>query len=264
MSTTLVTGGTGTLGSLVVERLLDQGHEVRLLSRRAGAGTHVGDLSTGVGIAEAAGGAELIVHAASDVQRFGRSDPDQTAHLLQVARGARHLLYVSIVGIDQIPFPYYRRKLECEQQVAESDIPHTILRATQFHELIAWLLRGAERLPVALLPLDFRFQTVAAADAAARVAEVIGSEATGRIVSFGGPEVMTLREMTEKWSAARGRPRRTLRLPLPGAVARAFREGRNTCPEESSHGQRWEEFVAAGAEVPYRVRVAPWRLSHRS
>jgi uncharacterized protein YbjT (DUF2867 family) len=228
-----------------------------VLSRRAGAGTHVGDLRTGVGVEEAVHGAELIVHAASDVQRFGRSDPEQTAHLLEAARGARHLLYVSIVGIDQIPFAYYRRKLTCEQRVAASGIPHTILRATQFHELLAWLLRSSERLPVAPLPLDFRFQTVAAVDAAARVAELIGGDPTGGIVNFGGPEVLPLDQMAEAWRAARGRPRRTARLPLAGGVARAFREGRNTCPEEASHGQRWEEFVAAGPVVPYRVKVAP-------
>ena len=257
MSTILVTGGTGALGKLVVERLRASDHEVRVLSRRPRAGTHLGDLMTGVGVSEAARGAELIVHAASDTQRFGRSDPQQTAHLLEAARGARHLLYVSIVGIDEIPFAYYRRKLSCEQLVASSGIPHTILRATQFHQLLAWLLRSAERLPVAPLPLDFRFQTCAAADAADRVAEVIGAEPAGGIVNFGGPEVLTLRQMAAAWSAARGRPRRTLRLPLPGAVARAFREGRNTCPDQASHGQRWEEFVAAGPDVPYTVRVAP-------
>jgi uncharacterized protein YbjT (DUF2867 family) len=257
VSTILVTGGTGALGRLVVERLRAGDHDVRVLSRRTGAGTHVGDLKTGVGVMEAARGAELIVHAASDVQRFGRSDPEQTANLLDAARGARHLLYVSIVGIDQIPFPYYRRKLICEQRVAASGIPHTILRATQFHQLIGWLLRAAERLPVAPLPLDFRFQTVAAADAAARVAESLGSEPTGDIVNFGGPEVLTLRQMAEPWRAVRGRPRRPVRLPVPGAVARAFREGRNTCPEEASEGQRWEEFVAAGPDIPYKIKVAP-------
>jgi uncharacterized protein YbjT (DUF2867 family) len=257
LSTILVTGGTGALGSLVAGRLRAAGHEVRVLSRRAGAGTHVGDLSKGVGVAEAARGAELIVHAASDVQRFGRSDTEQTSHLLDAAPDARHLLYVSIVGIDQIPFAYYRRKLECERLVAASGIPYTNLRATQFHELVGWLLQSAERLPIAPLPLDFRFQTMAAVDAAARVQEVIEGDPLGAVVNFGGPEVMTLRQMAEIWRAARGRPRRAVRLPLPGAVARAFREGRNTCPEQASGGQRWEGFVAAGPEIPYRVRVAP-------
>jgi uncharacterized protein YbjT (DUF2867 family) len=257
VNTILVTGGTGALGRLVVDRLREDGEDVRVLSRREGAGTHVGDLVTGDGVAEAARGAQLIVHAASDAQRQGRSDSRQTANLLDVAREARHMLYVSIVGIDQIPFAYYRRKLACERQVAASGIPYTILRCTQFHELIGWLLRAAERLPVAPLPLDFRFQPLAASDAAARVADLIGSEPAGAIVNFGGPEVLTLRQMAQSWTAARGRPRRTVRLPLPGAVARAFREGRNTCPAQAFDGQRWDEFVSAGAEIPYRIKVAP-------
>lgn len=254
MSTVLVTGGTGALGRLVVARLREQADEVRVLSRRAGAGTHVGDLKTGAGVADAARGVELIVHAASDTQRFGRADLEQTMHLLEAAGDAAHLLYVSIVGIDQIPFGYYQRKLACEQRIVSSGNPYTILRATQFHELIGFLLRGVERLPVAPLPLDFRFQTIAAADVAERVAQLIKGEPTGRIVNFGGPEVLSLEQMAEVWKAERGRPRRLVPLPLPGAVARAFREGRNTCPEQATGRQRWGAFVATGALVPYAVK----------
>jgi uncharacterized protein YbjT (DUF2867 family) len=242
MSVVLVTGGTGTLGQPVVTRLREQGDEVRVLSRRPGAGTHVGDLKTGVGSAEAARGAELVIHAASDTP-LGRADVEQTMHLLDVAGDARHLLYVSIVGIDQIPFLYYKRKLACEQLVAGSGIPYTILRATQFHELIASVGGAAERLPLALLPLDFRFQTVAAADVAERIAELIGGEPSLGIVNFGGPEMLSLEQMAEAWKAARGRPRRLARLPLMGKVARGFREGRNTCPEQAAGRQSWSEFV---------------------
>lgn len=243
MSVVLVTGGTGTLGQPVVSRLRERGDEVHVLSRRPGAGTHLGDLKTGVGVAEAARGAELVIHAASDTP-FGRADVEQTAHLLDAARDARHLLYVSIVGIDQIPYPYYKRKLACEQRIASSGIPYTILRATQFHELIASVARAVERLPLALLPLDFRFQTVAAADVAERVAELIGGEPSGGILNFGGPEVLSLEQMAEAWKAVRGRPRRVVRLLVPGKVAQGFREGRNTCPEQAAGGQSWGEFVA--------------------
>lgn len=255
MRTVLVTGGTGALGRLVVGRLRDQGDVVRVLSRRAGAGTHVGDLKTGAGVADAARGINLIVHAASDTQRFGRTDLEQTVQLLDAARDARHLLYVSIVGIDRIPFGYYRRKLACEQRIASSGIPYTILRATQFHELIAFLLGGAERLPAAPLPLDFRFQTVAAAEVAERVAQLTDDEPAGRMLNFGGPEVLTLKQMATAWIAARGRPRRVVRLPLPGSVARAFREGRNTCPEQATGRQRWTDFVATGPPIPYALKV---------
>jgi uncharacterized protein YbjT (DUF2867 family) len=253
MTTVLVTGGTGALGRPAVARLREQGHGVRVLSRRRGAGTHVGDLATGMGAAAAARGAEVIVHAASDTP-FGRTDLEQTAHLVGVAHDARHLLYVSIVGIDKIPFRYYRRKLACEQLISSSGIPFTILRATQFHELIAFIGRSAERLPLAALPLDFQFQTVAVADVAGRVAELVVGEPVGDILDFGGPEVLTLAQMADAWKATRRRPRKVVRLPLPGKVAQAFREGRNTCPDQAAGRQTWAEFLAAGAPVPYSIR----------
>lgn len=249
MSTVLLTGATGTLGARLLSELSARGDEVRVLSRRVGAGIHVGDLATGAGVKDAARGAELIVHAASDTKRGGRTDLAQTEHLLEAAAGARHLLYVSIVGIDRIPFAYYRRKLACEQRIAAGSIPYTILRATQFHELVAFMLHRAERLPVAPLPLDFRFQTVAPAEVANLAAGLVHDQPGGRCVNFGGPEVLTLGQMTELWRQARGRPRRTVRLRLPGRVARAFRAGRNTCPEQAGGRQTWAQFVASDARV---------------
>lgn len=254
MSTILVTGGTGALGRHVVGALREGEDEVRVLSRRPGAGTHVGDLTSGTGVEEATRGAELIVHAASDFRRrFGKVDIGQTRRLASAARDARHLLYVSIVGIDSIPYPYYRYKLECEQVVAASGIPYTILRATQFHELLAWPLQASERLPLVALPLDFRFQTVAASEVGRRAAELVhGAPKDGR-VDFGGPEVLTLGQMAELWRTERGRPRRLARLPVPGELGRAFREGRNTCPERAQGHQTWPEFVVSRAENPYKL-----------
>lgn len=251
MTKILVTGGTGALGRLVVDRLRAAGHDVRVLSRRPGAGTHVGDLRTGVGVAEAVAGTEVIVHAASDARRAGRADLEQTEHLLRHARGVRHLLYVSIVGIDRIPFRYYRNKLACERAVVDSGVPHTILRATQFHELIAAVLQTVEKWPVAPLPPSFRFQPVAAADVARRVAEVAVGEPLGRAPDFGGPEVLTLAQLTEVWRAARQRPRRIVRLPVFGRVANAFRAGVNTCPDHPDGTQTWSQFVASGPTNVY-------------
>jgi uncharacterized protein YbjT (DUF2867 family) len=250
VSTVLVTGGSGTLGRFLVPLLQAEGHEVRVLSRRPGAGTHVGDLTTGVGVADAARGAELVVHAASDTHRLGRRDVEQTRRLLEAAQGASHLVYVSIVGIDAIPFAYYRQKLACEGLLASGGVPYTTLRATQFHELIAMLLRGAERLPVAPLPLDFRFQTVAASEVAQRAASLLGGESRGRADDLGGPEVLTLSQMAETWRSARGRPRRYVRLPVFGRVAQGFRDGLNTCPGHADGQQTWARFVTDAAGLP--------------
>jgi uncharacterized protein YbjT (DUF2867 family) len=244
MATVLVTGGSGTLGSHVVDLLRGRGHEVRVLSRRQGAGTHVGDLATGQGVDEAVRGAQWIVHAASDTRRFGRRDAAQTRRLLDTAGdGVEHLLYVSIVGIDAIPYAYYRRKLECEELIEASAVPSTILRATQFHELLAMALRPLERWPLAPLPSGFRFQSVAAREVAGRVVDVVGQSPVGRADDFGGPEVLSLADMAATWRAQRGRPRRFVTLPLPGRVAQGFKAARNTCPDHRNGTQTWEQFV---------------------
>ncbi|WP_036500187.1 MULTISPECIES: SDR family oxidoreductase [Nocardia] len=254
MSTVLVTGGTGALGRHIVDRLRERGHDVRVLSRRPGAGTHVGDLATGAGVRDAAEGAESIVHAASDFRRFGKPDIEQTRNLLAAAGGARHLIYVSIVGIDRIPFGYYRKKLACEHLIADSGVPHTIQRATQFHDLIAAVLAGVQKLPIAPLPLDFRFQPVATEDVATRLADLVEGEPRSRAADFGGPQVSTLGELVKTWQQHYGRPRRTVPLPLPGEIAQSFRAGDNTCPEHADGTRTWADYVAANPGPSYRLR----------
>lgn len=243
MGIVLVTGGSGTLGRLVVPILRERGHQVRTLSRRPGGGTHTGDLNTGRGVLAAAAGVDLVVHAASDTRHFGRADPVQTRHLLDVCTGARHLLHVSIVGIDEVPFGYYKRKLAAEKVLGMHRVPYTILRATQFHELIAAALKAAGRLPVAPLPLDFLFQPVAAGEVAGRIADLVVGPPVGRADDFGGPEVLTLADMADRWKAQGGRARRLVRLPVPGQVGTAFRLGRNTAPDHRDGVQTWEEFL---------------------
>jgi uncharacterized protein YbjT (DUF2867 family) len=250
MSVVLVTGGSGTLGRPVVSVLRERGHEVRTLSRTPGRGTHTGDLNSGKGVLAAAAGADLVVHAASDTRHFGRADPVQTRHLLDACTGASHLLYISIVGIEDIPLGYYKRKLACEQLLGVHRVPYTTLRATQSHELIAVLLKAVQRLPIAPLPLDFLFQSVAAREVARRIADLIVGQPVGRAGDFGGPEVLTLGDMAQRWSEYRGGPRRMIRVPIPGPVGRGFRLGRATAPDHRDGVQRWDEFMSEQTRTP--------------
>ena len=127
----LVTGGTGTLGRLVVPRLRDAGRTVRVLSRRSqeardGIDLVSGDLATGVGIDAAVEGAEIIVHLAGTT----KGDDEKAANLVAAASraGARHLVYISVVGADRVPvvsgvdramFGYFAAKHAAERAVAE-------------------------------------------------------------------------------------------------------------------------------------------------
>jgi uncharacterized protein YbjT (DUF2867 family) len=236
VSIAVVTGGSGMLGAHAVRVLRERGHEVRALSRRTGV-----DLARGPGVDGAIKGADLVLHAASDTRRLGASDPTQTRNLLAACGRVRHLVYTSIVGIDEIPYRYYRRKLECERIIDQSGVPHTILRATQFHEFIDWILTALGRWPLVPLPLSAKGQPVAAAEVAARCAELLEGEPLGRAADFGGPELLTLGRVLEVWP---GRLR-VLALPTIGRVLRGFRAGLNTTPEHADGVQTWAQYLAA-------------------
>lgn len=249
----LITGGTGVLGREVTHAAEDAGHTVRMGSRRPrpesmplGREWAQMDTASGRGISAAVAGVDAVVHAASDPVRAGAVDVNGTRFLTEAAgaAGVGHLVYMSIVGIDQIPFGYYERKLAAEQIVAGSGVPYSILRATQFHTLVDMLISAAASIPFAIpLPTDFRVQSVAPSDVADRLVRCLDAGPGERLPDFGGPELLTLGEATEQWKEARTVQKRTVRLPLPGEVAAAFRAGKNTV-SNGEHGTfRWREWL---------------------
>jgi uncharacterized protein YbjT (DUF2867 family) len=252
----LVTGGTGTLGRLVVRRLRDAGLEVRVLSRRGradGEGIEVvtGDLDTGEGIDAAVAGAEIIVHCAGS----SKGDEDKARNLVRAAAraGAPHLVYISVVGADRVPvvsgvdralFGYFASKLAAERVVADSGLPWTTLRATQFHELMLMVARQMARLPVIPLPAGIRFQPVDAGEVAARLAELALGAPAGLVPDLAGPKVYRADTLLRGYLRATHRRRPIVPIWLPGKAARALREGANLAPERAVGRRTWEEFLA--------------------
>ncbi len=245
----LVTGGTGVLGRRVVERLDSAGAGVRILSRGERPGTVRGDLLTGEGLEAAVRGVDTIVHCASSPYRKTREvDVAGTERLLQfaAAAGVSHLVFVSIVGIDRASsYPYYRAKLEAEQVVERGPVPHTILRATQFYDLVLIAMRFLDRLPMMVVPEGFLGQPIDAGEVGGRLAELAFSRPAGRVPDIGGPEVRTLADAARGYLEVSGRRRKVREIPLPGKTARAFRNGALTCPENAYGEIRWEDFLRA-------------------
>ncbi|QNS07389.1 SDR family oxidoreductase [Streptomyces xanthii] len=244
MTTILVTGGTGTLGRLVHERLSEAGHEVRVLSRHAR--PYAVDLREGgPALERAVTGADVIVHCASS-PRGG--DEKAAAHLIEAARraGVPHLLYISIVGVDRVPLRYYREKWAVERMIEASGLGWTVLRATQFHELVRDVLAGAARLPVMLLPAGVDDQPVEVAEVAERLAELAVSGPAGRVPDMGGPEVRSLAELGRVYLGAVGKRRLVVSVPLFGRVYRAFRAGGHLAPGHSVGRRTFSEFLSEG------------------
>ncbi|MGH3659355.1 MAG: SDR family oxidoreductase, partial [Micromonosporaceae bacterium] len=166
----LVTGGTGVVGSQVVARLRAHDAQVKVLSRKTspnlpeGVTAVQGDLTTGKGLSEAISDIDTLVHCATNAG-FGDTwaDVAATRRLTEAATtsGARpHLVYVSIVGIDRVPYGYYRAKLATEGLIAASGLPWTTLRATQFHELAHMVAATLARSPVLPVPPGVRSDLV--------------------------------------------------------------------------------------------------------
>src|SRR5690349_16967976 len=122
----LVTGGTGSLGSVIVAQLIKTPHTPRILSRSVqpaapGIEQAQGEIATGAGLADAFNGVDAVIHAASSGRDTYEADVVGTRNLLDQAKqqGVKHFVFVSIIGIDRIPLAYYQYKLAAELAIVE-------------------------------------------------------------------------------------------------------------------------------------------------
>lgn len=264
MSSVLVTGGRGVLGSALLRHLSGQA-DLRVLSRRPSDDPAVmrGDLETGEGLAAAFRGVDVIAHCASAADyRRPRRDVEQTRRLLLATGNRRpHVVYISIVGIDEIPFRYYKAKLECESLIKDSGLPWTIFRTTQFHDLALLFLQLMTKPPVAIVPRGIQGQPVDVGEVAARMAELVLAEPSGRAPDMGGPRVEDAADMVRTYLELTKRRRRIVQAPLPGRTIAAFREGHHMVTGDGLHGQRtFDDYLRekvrpdGSVDPPYKLR----------
>jgi uncharacterized protein YbjT (DUF2867 family) len=252
----LVTGGTGRLGRHVVARLRNAGREVRVLSRKGqtsadGLEYVRGDLHKGDGIEAAVDGAAIIVHLAGGA----KGDDEATRNLVRAASraGTQHLVYISVVGADTVPvvsgidramFGYFASKLAAERVVADSGIPWSTLRATQFYDLMLLVVQAMARLPVIPVPSGVRFQAVDEREVADRLVELALGTPQGLVPDVGGPRIYAMAELIRAYLQASGKHRLVMPVPIPGNAARMVRAGAILTPDRAVGHRSWEEFLA--------------------
>lgn len=200
-----VMGASGLIGTKVVELLQREGRNVVAASRASGV-----DVISGAGVADALAGADALV----DVTNSPSFEADavmaffttSATNLVEAARaaGVGHYVVLSIVGVDGLPAsPYFRAKVAQERLIAESGVPFSIVRATQFAEFTdaivdSMAVRGEIRVPDALI------QPIPADDVASAVARAAMAAPRNGIVNIGGPERISFDAMARATLDRRG------------------------------------------------------------
>ena len=209
----VVIGGTGLIGSKVVAKLKQKGHEALAAAPNTGVNT-----ITGKGLKEAMAGTQVVVDVANSpsfedkavLEFFETSGRNLLA--AETAAGVRHHVALSIVGTDRSDNGYFRAKVAQEKLITTSGIPYTIIRSTQFMDFLgAVAASSADGNTVRISP--GLFQPIAADDVAAIVADVaLGAPRSG-IVEIAGPERAPFNEIVARYLKAVGDPRKVVSDP---------------------------------------------------
>ena len=238
----LVTGSTGQLGTALLDQLKNSDHDVRVTSRSKPEDMEhfewvYTDLLSGEGLEEAVKDVDIIIHAAtSPIKNAKKIEIEGLKNMLSKIQHISHFIYPSIVGIEEIPWKYYRLKYEAEEWIKKSSIPYTIARATQFHSFIESLLLSKPIFKRYIIPGNIKLQSVDVNEFAKHLIELSNMVPQGRTKDFGGPEMKTLKEMAELKIKINNETNKVFSIPLPGKLYKALLNGKNT----NSHCKRGE------------------------
>src|SRR6201992_582296 len=210
----VVIGGTGLIGSRLVNKLREYGHEAIPASPNSGVNT-----LTGEGLAEVLQGASVVVDVSNSpswddaaVMNFFET---ATRNLLKYggAAGIKHLVALSVVGTDRLAESgYFRAKIAQEKLIKESSIPYTIVQATQFFEFLKGLADISVVDGKVHCPHVFS-QPMAADDVASAVGRVAVGQPVNGVVEIGGPEQFRVDELVQRRLAALKDPREVIADP---------------------------------------------------
>ncbi len=240
-----VIGGTGLIGSQLVTRLRDTGHEVVASSLSTGV-----DLLTGAGLDEALKGADTVVNVTNS-PTFDEASPDffrtSMGHLLAAGEraGVRHQVILSIVGVDQVPqLDYYRAKTLQEELLRQGPTPYSIVRATQFFEFMDAVLSWTADDQTVRLP-STRVQPIATAEVVKALADVTTAAPLNGTLDVAGPDVFPLDELGRLTLAARKDPRTVVTDEKAGMFAAVEGDVLVAGPDARVSPTRYEDWLGA-------------------
>lgn len=231
----VIIGGSGFIGSKLVHELRQLNHDVIAASQLSGV-----DTASGHGLAEILKNTEVVIDVANApslednaVMDFFRTS-GRNLLAAEIVAGVKHHITLSAVGLEQMQGSgYFRAKMAQERLVKRSDIPYTILQATQFFEMVRDIARAAT-VGGEIHISNAKVQPVASDDVAALITEITGGDPLNITIEIGGPEKMGLGEMIRIFLKETNDPRKLIIIPrarflgaeindrslIPGAGAR--------------------------------------------
>lgn len=255
MSTILVTGATGNLGSSVVKALLARQHSVRAYTRAVnpivpdGVTVYQGDLREGTGLAEALQGVDTVLHLASKFEPGYSSDIEGAKKLVEIARanGSPKIVYISIAGVEQSDFSYFVAKRKAEQVIEESGLPWSIVRVTQFYDYVLSLINewSDKETNVVSIPEGTYFRAIDVPEVAQALVDLAERPAAGLLPDLGGPEVLKLEEMIEIYGRIQQREYRIQTHTIENEYFDAFHAGNRLAQTGTSAKTTWEAYLLA-------------------
>jgi uncharacterized protein YbjT (DUF2867 family) len=201
----VVIGGSGLIGSKLVDILRGEGQEVIAASPSTGVNS-----LTGEGLAEAFSGADVVVDVANSpsfedaavLHFFETSGRNLLA--AETAAGVKHHVALSVVGSERLPESgYFRAKIAQEKLIKASPVPYTIVRATQFYEFVGAIAQSNNEADGIHMP-PAKLQPIAAGDVSAAVAEVAIAPPVNGTIEIAGPEAIGLDQLVRGLLDARG------------------------------------------------------------
>jgi uncharacterized protein YbjT (DUF2867 family) len=264
MTRICVAGGTGQVGREVVRLAVTDGHDVAALCRNPpsagdparipGADYFPVDVTTGEGLAAALAGADVVVDCLEGRSGKARTSfADGGARLLAAAQdaGVAKAVMLSIINCDRSSFGYYASKAAKERVYERSGLETVVVRATQFHSLLAAMFGAGSSLRIIPVVKGARFQPIAPSDVAAALLGTALEPSAGlrhNVKTIGGPEIQGMDEFARQWKAVTGSRGRLVRFPLPGAMGRYLRAGLNLVPDERHAGESFSGWLAMNAD----------------
>jgi uncharacterized protein YbjT (DUF2867 family) len=207
----VVIGGSGLIGSKLCTKMAERGHQVVAASPKSGVNT-----LTGEGLAEAVTSARVVVDVSNapswDDAAVMKFFDTSTRNVLaaEAKAGVRHHVALSVVGTDRLQESgYFRAKLVQEKLITGSDIPYTIVRATQFLEFLGGIAQASTEGQVVRLPSAL-MQPMSADDVAAAMADYTLGPPLNRIVEIAGPQALGIDEAVRRYLTATGDARRVI------------------------------------------------------